>query len=107
MGEVNKGLQYHEEAEKLASSNEEKFDALMGQAVANSKLGNKSRSRTLAYEALSAKPGSAEAYNLIGNLYFTSFEDCRGDESIVMDRGVFLAAYKTVSYTHLTLPTKA
>lgn len=93
-GELNKGLQYHEEAAKLASTNDEKFEALMGQAIANSKLGNKSRSRTLAYEALSAKPGSTDAYNLIGNLYFTSFEDCRGDKSKVMDRGVFLAAYK-------------
>lgn len=93
-GELVKGLQYHEEAEKLASSNEEKYEALIGQAVANSKLGNKSRARTLAYEALSAKPGSTEAYNLIGNLYFTSYDDCRGDKSKVMDRGVFLAAYK-------------
>ncbi|WP_370089439.1 tetratricopeptide repeat protein [Ekhidna sp.] len=93
-GEVNKGLQYHEEAAKLASSNEGKYDALMGQAVAHSKLGNKSRARSLAYEALSAKPGSSEAYNLIGNLYFTSYDDCRGDKSKVRDRGVFLAAYK-------------
>jgi len=93
-GEISKGLEYHEEAAKLASTNEEKFESLMGQAVANSKLGNKSRSRTLAYEALSAVPGKAEAYNLIGNLYFTSFDDCRGDKSKVMDRGVFLAAYK-------------
>lgn len=93
-GEINKGLQYHEEASKLASTPDEKFDALMGQAIANSKLGNKSRARTLAYEALSAKPGSSEAYNLIGNLYFTSYDDCRGDKSKVMDRGVFLAAYK-------------
>ncbi len=92
--ESGKAIKYHEEALSLASTSEEKFDALMGQAVANSKLGNKSRARTLAYEALSAKPGSAEAYNLIGNLYFTSFEDCRGDKSKVMDRGVFLAAYK-------------
>ncbi|MEO9871911.1 hypothetical protein [Ekhidna sp.] len=93
-GEPRKALQYYEEASTLASSGEEKYDALIGQAVANSKLGNKSRSRTLAYEALSTKPGSSEAYNLIGNLYFTSFDDCRGDKSIVMDRGVFLAAYK-------------
>jgi tetratricopeptide (TPR) repeat protein len=93
-GEITKGIKYHEEAAKLASSSDEKFEALMGQAVANSRLGNKSRARTLAYEALSAKPGSAEAYNLIGNLYFTSFDDCRGDKSKVMDRGVFLAAYK-------------
>ncbi|WP_425390591.1 hypothetical protein [Ekhidna sp.] len=94
IGEVSKGLKYHEEALNLASSNEERFESLMGQAVANSKLGNKSRARTLAYEALSAKPGSSEAYNLIGNMYFTSFEDCRGDKSKVMDRAVFLAAYK-------------
>lgn len=93
-GEINKGLEYHEEALKLASNNDEKFESLMGQAIANSKLGNKSRARTLAYEALSAKPGSKEAYNLIGNLYFTSYDDCRGDKSKVMDRGVFLAAYK-------------
>ncbi|WP_421764560.1 hypothetical protein [Ekhidna sp.] len=93
-GEINKGLKYHEEALKLASNADEKFESLMGQAVANSKLGNKSRSRTLAYEALSSKPASKEAYNLIGNLYFTSYDDCRGDKSKVMDRGVFLAAYK-------------
>ncbi len=92
--EPTKALQYHEEAEKLASGNDEKYDALIGQASANSKLGNKSRARTLAYEALSAKPGSSEAYNLIGNLYFTSYDDCRADQSRVKDRAVFLAAYK-------------
>lgn len=93
-GELNKGLSYHSEAIKLASNNEERFDAFMGQAIANSKLGNKTRARALAYEALSAKPGSPEAYNLIGNLYFTSFDDCQGGKSKVLDRGVFLAAYK-------------
>lgn len=92
-GEPSKGLQFHEEAEKLATSTDEKYDALMGQAVANSKLGNKSRSRALAYEALSAKPGGSEAYNLIGNLYFTSFDDCKEEKSQVQDRAVFIAAY--------------
>lgn len=92
-GEPSKALTYHEEAEKLATGTEEKFDALMGQAVANSKLGNKSRSRTLAYEAISVKPGSAEAYNLIGNLYFTSFDDCKEEKSQVQDRAIFIAAY--------------
>lgn len=90
----NKALSYLQEAQKLASSSEEKFDALFGQAIANSKLGNKTRSRALAYEALSAKPGSVEAYNLIGNLYYTSYDDCKGEKSRVLDRGVFLAAYK-------------
>lgn len=92
-GEVNKGLQYHTEALKLATTSEEKYSAFMGQAVAHSKLGNKSRSRAMAYEALSAKPGSKEAYNLIGNLYFTSFDDCKGEKSQVQDRAIFIAAY--------------
>jgi len=90
----SKALTYLEEAEKLASDDQEKFDALIGQALAQAKIGNKSRARTLAYEALSAKPGSAEAYNLMGNLYFTSYEDCKEGKSKVMDRAVFLAAYK-------------
>lgn len=92
-GELNKGLQYHKEALKLATTNDEKFSSFMGQAIAHSKLGNKSRSRALAYEALSAKPGSSQAYNLIGNLYFTSFDDCKLEQSQVQDRTIFIAAY--------------
>lgn len=93
-GDLAKGIQYHEEAQKLASNNQEKYDALMGQAVAASKLGNKTRARKLAYEALSAKPGGTEAYNLIGNLYFTSYDDCKEQKSQVQDRAVFIAAYE-------------
>ncbi|MEP1032918.1 tetratricopeptide repeat protein [Ekhidna sp.] len=93
-GEVNKGLKYHAEALKLASNNDERYSAYMGQAVANSKLGNKAKARALAYEALSAKPGSPEAYNLIGNLYFTSFDDCKAEKSQVQDRAIFIAAYE-------------
>ncbi|MBC6409898.1 MAG: tetratricopeptide repeat protein [Ekhidna sp.] len=92
-GDLAKGQKYFEQAVKLAATDEEKHDALMGQATVNSKKGNKSTARTLAYEALDTKPGSPEVYNLIGNLYFTSFDDCRGGESKVLDRSVFLAAY--------------
>ena len=93
-GDLNKSLEYFEEAAKLASDPQDKFDALMGQASINSKKGNKTRARSLAYEALSAKPGSSEAYILIGNLYFTSGEDCAEGKSRVLDRGVYLAAYE-------------
>lgn len=92
-GDLDKALEYYSEAARLAATNEEKYSALMGQANTNSKKGNKTRARTLAYEALSAKPGSPEAYNLIGNLYFTSYDDCKAEKSKVLDRGVFLAAY--------------
>ncbi|MFK7951815.1 MAG: tetratricopeptide repeat protein [Ekhidna sp.] len=93
-GDLAKGIQFHEEAQKIATTNEERYDALMGQANGASKLGNKTRSRKLAYEALSEKPGGIEAYNLIGNLYFTSFDDCKEQKSQVQDRAMFIAAYE-------------
>lgn len=48
----------------------------------------------MAYEALSVNPDAREAYNLIGNLYFSSFEECKGGESKVKDRAIFIVAYK-------------
>ena len=89
-----KALKYYDEALNLAELKDQKYDALMGKASIQSKLGNKSKSRSMAYEALSVKPGASEAYNLIGNLYFTSFNDCKGGESKVKDRAVFIAAYE-------------
>ncbi|WP_258098772.1 tetratricopeptide repeat protein [Marinoscillum pacificum] len=89
-----KATEYYGKAKDLTEDPEQKFDAYMGLASVAFKQGDKRRSRSLAYEALSVKPGSAEAYNLIGNLYFVSFEECKGGESRVKDRGVFLAAYE-------------
>ncbi|MEM9339493.1 MAG: tetratricopeptide repeat protein [Bacteroidota bacterium] len=92
--EYAKAVNYYSEAAKLAQTNEEKAEAYLGQASTSLKLGNKSKARSLAYESLSAKPGNPDAYNLIGNLYFSSFKQCQGGESKVLDRGVFIAAYE-------------
>ena len=92
--EYDKAIKYHDEAFKLAESSEDKADALMGKAIASSKKGQKVNARKFAYEALSEKPGNPNAYNLIGNMYFTSFQECQGGKSKVIDRGVYLAAYK-------------
>lgn len=93
-GEHEKALEYFEKATELATEDQDKHDALMGQASALNKLGRKATSRAKAYEALKVIPGSADAYNLIGNLYFTSFNTCKEEKSKVKDRGVFLAAYE-------------
>jgi len=93
-GEIEKSLEYFDQAANLADNADDKFDALMSQATALSKQGKKSSSRAKAYQALSVKPGDSDAYNLIGNLYFRSFDDCKKEESKVEDRAVFLAAYK-------------
>ena len=39
-------------------------------------------------------PREVEPYNLIGNLYYGSFQDCAGYKSKVQDRLVFIAAYE-------------
>ncbi|WP_421890694.1 tetratricopeptide repeat protein [Marinoscillum sp.] len=90
----DKAMYYYQQMEDLAQDNEQKFDALMGQASTEVKLGNKKKARSVAYEALSVKPGASAAFNLIGNLYFLSFDECRGGESKVKDRAVYLAAYE-------------
>lgn len=93
-GDPYKAMAYYSKAESMAQSNEEKFEVLFGQAVVQSKLGNKVKSRALAYEALSVQPNSEKAFTLIGNLYYNSFQDCSEEESKVKDRAVFIAAYE-------------
>ncbi|MEQ9404243.1 MAG: hypothetical protein RIM99_11685 [Cyclobacteriaceae bacterium] len=92
--DYEKAIEFHSKAIGLTDVKEEKAESYIGQAVASRKLGRKSAARKYAYEALSAEPGNTKAYNLIGDLYFTSFNECQGGESKVIDRAVFLAAYK-------------
>ena len=48
----------------------------------------------MAYEAIKRDPTKKEAFNFIGNLYFTSYEDCKQGVNEVQDRAVFIAAYE-------------
>lgn len=49
--------------------------------------------REMYRKALSVDPTNKDAYSAIGNLYFNSFNQCKGEKDIVKDRAVFLAAY--------------
>lgn len=91
---LDKALEYYGKADSLASNQEEKYNIKLGTANILAKKGDKQQARATAYEALSIQPDAPEAYNLIGNMYFTSAEDCKGGVSIVKDRAVYLAAYK-------------
>lgn len=58
------------------------------------KRGQKAAARENAVKAVSADNSKREsAYTLIGDLYMSSFDQCKGGESMVKDRAVFLAAY--------------
>lgn len=92
--EYEKASDYYTKAEAHAENDDQKFQALYGMASTLSKQGYKSRARAMAYEALSVNPDAREAHNLIGNLYFSSFDECKGGESKVKDRAIFIVAYK-------------
>ncbi|MCP4458001.1 MAG: hypothetical protein GY816_08255 [Cytophagales bacterium] len=92
-GDYTKAMAQFTSATELAENNQDVFDALMGQAKSASKLGKKSQARSFARRALEKKSGAKEAYDLIGNLYFSSSAECNEGESRVLDRANFIAAH--------------
>ena len=56
--------------------------------------GQKSAARNYYRQSSSADPTNKDAYEAIGDLYFTSFDQCKGEKDMVKDRLVFIAAYK-------------
>lgn len=92
-GDFDKAISFYENAIQLTEDPRTKADLLLGIAEIYSRQGRKSSARQYAQQALEADPTLSEAYTLIGNLYFNSYEECRKNQSQVEDRLVFLAAY--------------
>jgi tetratricopeptide (TPR) repeat protein len=83
-----------EKAYTLASTNKEKGEVKMELAKIYRSSGKKSAARTAAREAAGLDPElSSSAYGLIGDLYMSAYNDCRGGESRAKDYSVFIAAY--------------
>ena len=56
--------------------------------------GLKVEARQFARDAANTDPGStSQAYTFIGNMYMSSFDDCKKSQSQIDDRAVFMAAY--------------
>lgn len=92
-GDMDKAREYYSKAVDLTDSQEKKAEVLLSLARTQYSKGQKSAARTSAKKALAANPASSEAYEFIGDLYLASFDDCKGGESRVKDRAVFIAAY--------------
>lgn len=90
----NDAMKYYGEAIDLTDENLKKAELYANMANIQSILGNKPRARDYALKAINADPGKKEAYNLIGNLYFSSYDECKKGENEVKDRAVFFAAYE-------------
>lgn len=93
-GKFDVSAKYFEEALSLTEKNGEKADIYLELADLAYRRGQNSTARDYALKAVSADGNKTDAYTFIGDLYFRSFDQCKGGENIVQDRAVFLAAYE-------------
>ncbi|MCY4419497.1 MAG: hypothetical protein OXB93_06600 [Cytophagales bacterium] len=87
---------YFEDALKHVSGAEasrQKAEANLAIARLYAGMGDKIQSRNYARTASEFGANKADVFNLIGNLYLSSYEDCRKGVSRVEDKAVYIAAY--------------
>jgi len=95
-------LKYYDEAIKSTEDNSQKSEIYLNKAQLYAVIGNKIKSRNNARRSISMNSGNTDAYKLIGNLYMSSYDDCREGKSRVQDRLVFIAAYNIFKSGGLT-----
>ena len=86
-------IKYLEESVELTDDNTKKADSYYSLAVIQTNLGRKVSARDFARKALEVDQTKKEAWKLIGNLYYNSFDDCKGEKNPVHDKAVYMAAY--------------
>lgn len=82
-----------QEALKLTEDGTAKSETLVLLGKLRQRENQKSTARKFYRDAIAADPSNKEAYSLIGDLYMSSFADCKKEEDMVKDRLVFIAAY--------------
>ena len=90
---LEKAKEFYQKAIELTDDAAKKADVYLSIAKIYQVQGQKVSARENAREALKNDPSLSDAYVLIGDLYMASFEDCKGGESRVKDRSVYIAAY--------------
>lgn len=93
-GDFETAVKYLEESVELTDDNTKKGDSYYSLAVIETNRDRKVSARNYARKAAQVDPTKKEAYKLIGNLYFNSFNDCKGGENPVHDKAVYIAAYE-------------
>lgn len=92
-GDYDRAIQAYESAMEMTEDNIKKAEMMLDIGKIYQQRGMKSSARDKAQQALQIDPSLTEAYRLMGNLYFNSFNDCKQGVSQVDDRAVFLLAY--------------
>lgn len=87
-------IKYLEESIEMTDDNTKKADSYYSLAVIQANLDKKVSARDYARKAVSMDPTKKEAYKIIGNLYYNSFNDCKNGENPVHDKAVYIAAFE-------------
>ena len=97
-GDFTRAEEMFQKALPLASTDEERGEVHMDLARLHSGQGRKSQARASATRAAELNKSLAEdSWTLIGNLYMSSSQECRGGQSRVRDYSIFIAAYDAYS----------
>ncbi len=93
MGNENfdKAEQFLKEALELASTQQDKGEILVYLGSIQAKNNNKNAARD--YFRKAAEAGNKDGYEKIGDLYYSSFNDCKKGVNMAEDRLVYIAAY--------------
>lgn len=92
-GDMETAEKYYTEAIDLTDENTKKGEIYYNLAQLFASKGQKANARNHARKSVAADPSNTGAYALIGDLYMQSYQDCKGGESKVADRAIFIAAY--------------
>lgn len=85
---------YFSEAVGMTNNNARKAETLLELGELEARRGRKAQARTYFLQAVGLDNSRREAYSLIGNLYMSSFDQCKQLEDEVQDRAVYIAAYE-------------
>lgn len=91
--DYEQAFEYFNKAIDLTDDNIKKADVHIDIAKIYNVQERKIEARSSARKALAFDPSKKEANRLIGTLYMKSFDDCKGGQSKVQDRAVYIAAY--------------
>lgn len=87
-------VKYLGESVELTDDNTKKGDSYYSLAIIQTNLNKKVSARNYARKAAEVDPTKKDAYKLIGNLYYNSFNECKKDQNPVHDKAVYIAAYE-------------
>ncbi len=85
---------YYQEAVRLADTDSLQAERSFQLASFYQRANQKPKAQNAAQQALRLDPTLTEAYRLLGDLYYTSFGECRRGKQQVADRAVYWAAYE-------------